>query len=190
MTPAIDLHDLTYLLSGTARQREAYAVIEELGLFRDLAAYTPALAGTVPLGIDVESSDLDIICRARDLVEFSDRVRLLYDHQEAFGLSRQRVRGVESVVARFWYEGWTFELFAQDVPVAEQYACLHLLVEERLLRLGGAAARDAIRELKRQGLKTEPAFARYFGLAGDPYEELARLARAGDEELRALAALP
>jgi hypothetical protein len=188
MTPAIDLHDLTYLLSGTPRQRQAYAVIEGLGLFRDLAAYTPALAGTVPLDIDIEGSDLDVICRAKDLEEFNGRVRRLYAHQEAFGLSRQRVRGVESVVARFWYDGWSFELFAQDVPVAEQYACLHLLVEERLLRLGGAAARDAIRELKRQDLKTEPAFARYFGIAGDPYEELARLARAGDEELAAVVA--
>ena len=75
-------------------------------------------------------------------------------------------------------------MFAQDVPVAGQFACLHLLVEDRLLRLASEAAREAIRQLKRDGLKTEPAFAHYFGLAGDPYEELARLAWAKEDELR------
>ena len=183
-TPAIALHDLTYLLAGTARQREAYVVLADSGVFQDLAPYTPALAGTVPLDLDVEGSDLDIICRAGDLAEFENRVRRLYGDQEAFVVRRLAVRGAESVVAGFSFNGWAFEVFAQDVPVAEQYACLHLLVEDRLLRIGGEPARDAIRELKRQGLKTEPAFARYFALAGDPYEELARLARVSDDELR------
>jgi hypothetical protein len=186
--PALDLHDLSYLAAGTPRQRQAYAAIERLGIMADLARYTPALAGTIPLDLEVEGSDLDVICGAADLTEFSDRVRSLYGHHEAFAIGRQPVRGVDSAVPGFWYAGWNFELFAQDVPVAEQYACLHLLVEDRLLRLAGETARGAIRELKRRGLKTEPAFARYFGLAGDPYEALARLARASEEELRAVAA--
>lgn len=173
----IDLHDLRYLQSGTARQRSAFAAIDRLGVMRDLAAYTPALAGTVPLDVDVETSDLDVICRAADLAEFGDLVRRLYGGLEGFALSRYRVRAVESVVSSFRHGGWGFEVFAQDVPVAEQWACLHLLAEARLLAAGGEAARGAIRALKRQGLKTEPAFARHFGLAGDPFEGLARLGR-------------
>jgi hypothetical protein len=175
----IDLHDLSYLLGGAPRQRAAFAAITEAGVMRDLAAFTPALAGTVPLGIDTEASDLDIICRAEDLAGFAGLVHQLYGNWEGFALSRYPVRGVESVVASFRHGGWGFELFAQDVPVAEQYACLHLLAEARLLAAGGEAAREAIRALKRQGLKTEPAFARHFGLAGDPYEALARLGRSG-----------
>jgi hypothetical protein len=175
----IDLHDLSYLQGGTPRQREAFAAIDEAGVMRHLAAYTPALAGTVPLGVDVEGSDLDIICRAADLAEFSGRVSRLYGGRDGFSLGWYPAGGVDSVVASFQHAGWGFELFAQDVPVAEQFACLHLLAEARLLAAGGDAAREAIRELKRQGLKTEPAFARHFGLAGDPYEELARLGRGG-----------
>jgi hypothetical protein len=59
-----------------------------------------------------------------------------------------------------------------------------MVVEARLLSIGGEEARREIRYLKRCGLKTEPAFARYFRLAGDPFEVLLELSRLGEEELR------
>ena len=180
----IDLFDLAYLGRGSERQRDALRAIESLGLWHDLAEHTPALAGTVPLGVDVEGSDLDVICRADDLSAFAERIRGLYGGREVFRCACCTVRGVESVVAGFRAEGWAFELFAQRAVVADQYACRHLVAEARLLALGGDAAREAVRALKRQGVKTEPAFARHFGIGGDPYEELARLAWATDEELR------
>jgi hypothetical protein len=186
--PGRNLHDIAYLANGTPKQRRAFAAIDAVGIFKDLRTFTPALAGTIPLGIDTASSDLDIICRAEHFTEFEDRVRSCYDHHEAFGHQRDVVRGVETVLAWFWYDGWEFELFAQDVPVAEQFACLHLRVEARLLALGGEAARAAIQELKRTGMKTEPAFALYFGIEGEAYLELARLAHADEAALRAIVA--
>jgi hypothetical protein len=59
-----------------------------------------------------------------------------------------------------------------------------MVVEARLLVIGGEEARREIRRLKRCGLKTEPAFARYFQLAGDPFEVLLELSRLSEEELR------
>ena len=44
-------------------------------------------------------------------------------------------------------------------------------------------AREAIRALKRDGLKTEPAFGQYFGIMGDPYAALLDLAALDDETL-------
>ena len=67
------------------------------------------------------------------------------------------------------------ELFGQPCPVQRQRACRHLIAEARLLALGGAEARDAIRKRKRSGMKTEPAFADYFRLEGDPYDVLEAL---------------
>lgn len=180
----IDLHDLSYLAEGTPRQRDALRVIRELRLWENLAAYTPALAGSVPLNIDVEGSDLDVICESYDFSSFERDLCTLGDPRD-IRVYRDVVRGVRSLLA--WYrfdDSWGIEVFAQPVPVARQFACLHLLAEARLLELGGKPARDSIRELKRQGLKTEQAFAAYFGIAGDPYDELARLAGEGDEEVR------
>src|SRR5262249_52808878 len=96
--------------------------------------------------------------------------------------------GEEFVVA--WlplHREWGVELFAEPVPVARQYACLHLLVEARLLVIGGEGARGAVPGLEIQGEGAEPAFAADFGIEGNPYEELARLADASDDELRRIA---
>ena len=59
-----------------------------------------------------------------------------------------------------------------------------MIAEARLLSLAGESAKQAIRALKKQGIKTEPAFARYFGLLGDPYETLYALADASEAKLR------
>jgi hypothetical protein len=177
--------DLAYLATGNDRQRRALVAIEVLGIFRDLAEFSPVLAGTVPLGIDLPGSDLDVLCCAADLADFKGHIGALYGALAGYRCWSGTVRGIPSVVANFTYSGWDFEVFAQPVAVEEQNGYLHLDVEARLLELGGESAREAIQELKRQGLKTEPAFARYFTLAGDPYETLARLARLEDAALRA-----
>jgi Domain of unknown function (DUF4269) len=59
-----------------------------------------------------------------------------------------------------------------------------MIVEARLLEMGGQDARRAIRQMKNAGLKTEPAFACYFKIKGDPYEALLELSSLSEEELR------
>lgn len=50
----------------TDRQRQAHETLSALRIFDVLAKYRPVLTGTVPLGLDVDSSDLDIVCEAQD----------------------------------------------------------------------------------------------------------------------------
>lgn len=177
-------HDLTYLTGGSDLQRRAAAALQDLGIFSTLAEHNPVLAGTIPLDLVVDSSDLDIICEARDLEAFARRLTSTYAHLPGFRLREKDVRGVRSVVASFEFRGFPVEVFGQAQPVSEQYAYRHMDVEARLLEIGGAAAREEIHRLKRGGLKTEPAFAHYFNLPGDPYEALLSLSLLGDEELR------
>jgi hypothetical protein len=183
-----DFWDLSYLHRGNERQRSAAAALADLGICRDLAAHTPLLAGTVPLDIDVPGSDLDVICHAADPDAFASCLVELYGRHPDFRVAAAVVNGIRSVVANFRHQSWPFEVFAQPLPVVRQNAYLHLIAEARLLAVGGEVAREGIRALKLQGLKTEPAFGRYFNLPGDPYVTLARLASAGEEELRAAVA--
>jgi ribosomal protein S18 acetylase RimI-like enzyme len=60
------------------------------------------------------------------------------------------------------------------------------VIEGRLLVIGGAALRERVRELKRAGVKTEPAFAQVLGLAGDPYAALLALEDWSTPRLRSL----
>lgn len=186
--------DPAYLLRGTERQQAAYRLLRELRLFEQLRDYTPVLVGTIPLGIDVAGSDLDIICEVHDLEGFAHRVASAFGHQPDFRLKRKRINGLPTVVAGFTAstEGYAFpvEVFGQPRPVTAQNAYRHMVVEARLLALGGEPARQAIRRLKQQGLKTEPAFARYFRLERDPYQALLELAALDDEALAALCREP
>lgn len=167
------------------RQHDALRVLHALGIPALLAAYAPTLAGTVPIGVDIESSDLDVLCHASNIDAFAADVRRLYSGESGFDLRRPEKAGIPSVVADFVRDGWPVQIFAQPVPVERQRGWLHLVAEARLLALAGPDVRAAIRALKRSGVKTEPAFARLFGLPGDPYETLAALAHANEATLRA-----
>jgi hypothetical protein len=59
----------------------------------------------------------------------------------------------------------------------------HLIVERRLLALGGRGFRTAVLALRQRGMKTEPAFAASLGLKGDPYLALLDLREQSDQSL-------
>ncbi|HBY92454.1 MAG TPA: DUF4269 domain-containing protein [Chloroflexi bacterium] len=183
----IDWCDHSYLRQGTERQRAVYRALQTPGVFTVLSDYTPVLVGTIPLDIDVEASDLDIICEVHDLILFERLVTRSFGDLEGFRVARKSIAGIQSLVANFNHGGFPVEIFGQARPVTGQNAYRHMLAEARLLAFWGEEARPAIRRLKRSGLKTEPAFVRYFNLVGDPYQVLLELALLSDEELRTVA---
>jgi hypothetical protein len=87
------------------------------------------------------------------------------------------------VISNFRVGKLPLELFAQSRPTEEQNAYRHMVAEARLLREGGEEALIAIRHMKQEGMKTEPAFGQYFHLDDDPYETLLTLADVSAEEL-------
>ena len=180
-----DWRDYSYLANGSLRQQAAYETLNGLRIGAVLRAYSPVLAGTIPLGVDVDESDLDIICEAHDVTAFARRLKRAFHHYPDFAIKKTEVDGLPTVIARFTSGDFVVEVFGQPRPVREQHAFRHMLVEARLLVMGGPSSADAVRKLKRQGLKTEPAFAQVFALEGDPYRALLLLADLDDHGLRA-----
>jgi hypothetical protein len=180
----IPWQDISYLKDGNARQRKAFRALQSLDILSILSEHTPVLVGTIPIAIDVEDSDLDVVCEAQDLATFEERVTSAFGRQKGFRIRKKLIKGVPSVVASFHHAGFRIEVFGQPQPVREQHAYRHMVVEARLLVLGGEAARQGVQSLKRAGLKTEPAFASYFHLTGDPYEVLLKLSRLSEDRLR------
>ena len=169
-----DWKNLHYLKLGTEQQQRAHRILAELDLWATLRDFDPVLAGTVPLALDVATSDLDVICEVplTEHIVFEQLLRNHYGDLPGFQVRRTRSRGRESLVSNFWYAGMPIELFGQAQPTMQQYAFRHLVVEHAILQIGGEAWRAAVLHLKQQGLKTEPAFASLLGLPGDPYEAL------------------
>ncbi|MGO4339158.1 DUF4269 domain-containing protein [Labrys sp. KB_33_2] len=152
-----------------------------------LHAYDPHIAGTPPLGVDLPTSDIDILCHAPDTLAFTRTVWETLAGAPAFSI-HQWIGGGRPVIATFTAEGWCFEIFASPQPVAEQAGWRHFVAERRLLTLGGALFRSRVMHHREAGLKTEPAFAAALGLKRDPYQALLDLERQKDGHLEALLA--
>jgi hypothetical protein len=91
---------------------------------------------------------------------------------------------IDTIIVKFDYKEQKLEIFGQTVPVQQQYAYRHMLVEYRLLRIGGKMAIEEIKKLKNKGYKTEPAFAHHFQITGDPYQILYDLYPLSDENIK------
>ncbi|WP_159451930.1 DUF4269 domain-containing protein [Hymenobacter roseosalivarius] len=182
--------DLHYLQTGSTRQQMAYDTLQNLGILNRLRDFNPVLAGTIPLGIDIASSDLDLLCAvaSADISHFTDLLRAHYAHLPDFALAQKTINLRSSVVCRFRYQDFVVEIFGQDCPIEAQHAFRHMVVEDRVLQAGGDMWRTAVRQLKEKGLKTEPAFAILLQLRGNAYEALLELEGKSVAELRALLA--
>lgn len=175
MKPPINFKNIEYLKLGNTRQKEVYAEIKRLHIFETLSSYHPILTGTIPIGIDLPESDLDIICYCENHSEFSKLLTENYGDQTGFNLYSRTINGVKSTIARFTTSSFEFEIFGQNIPTEEQNAYRHMLVENLILLEKGPEFRSKIIRLKLAGTKTEPAFAELLGLTGDPYQELLTL---------------
>ncbi|UGV28760.1 DUF4269 domain-containing protein [Rhodopseudomonas boonkerdii] len=163
--------------------------IHRTGILDLLAPFDPHVVGTLPLGIALPASDIDIVCHAPDLNEIADLIWQTFRSAKGFVMYRWVVKG-RPLIAQFEAEGWPFEIFAAADPVEDQAGWRHFKVEQRLLGLAGSVLHDRIMMFRMQGLKTEPAFAAALGLAGGPYESMNKLCDATDKELVEVLATP
>ena len=160
----------------------AALALQHADILGHLAEFDPVIAGTLPIAINTEQSDIDILCHAVDLSRFNDCVDSAfssYPHYRRHQRAPTKHVGVASVV-RF-----EVEIFATDCPSTAQYGFIHMLAEARILALLGPDFAKRVRALKRQNVKTEPAFAQLLRLSGDPYIGLAELANMSMDEMTA-----
>jgi predicted metalloenzyme YecM len=161
-----------------------FSALEESKVLKNFKKYTPFVAGTFPLGVYTEQSDLDILMCATNLNELSSELKAEYGHFEGFTSEHLNVDGLETLIVNFNLNKVPFEIFAQDKVVTKQKAYLHFHIEERLLKLGGDKLKKTIIEKRQNGLKTEPAFATSLGITGDAYNELLLLQKVAASKLR------
>lgn len=169
----IDFTRLDYLNSGNDKQKWVYRVLIDHHVFEKLQRFDPILTGTIPINIDVQASDLDIICCFASADDFKCHLQEAFGMAEDFKLFTPKRTG--AVAATFMLEGIVLEIYGQPVPVREQAAYRHMIIEYKILQEKGEAFRNQIIELKKQGIKTEPAFGKLLGIEGDVYENLLKL---------------
>lgn len=168
----INFENISYLKYGTHRQRKAYQALTKHKILLKLECFQPILVGTIPINIDIESSDLDIICYFTDRQEFQNVIMTHFSGERNFTITEHRNPTSLMTIANFFVDDFEIEIFGQNTPTKQQFAYRHLIIEHKLLNKHGEVFRQQIIELKQQGHKTEPAFAIALNLTGDPYMEL------------------
>jgi len=160
------------LKTGAPAQRAAWRVLTALGILDALAPFHARLVGSIPIDVDIPGSDLDIICQADDLDALAQLLKERYGRLSRFRIAFKTRYNHPVLVCEFEYGGFPIQVYGSPTPVERQRGWVHMAAEAHLLAQGGEKAREAVRALKRTGMKTEPAFAQVFGLSGDPYETL------------------
>lgn len=163
------------------RMERAQQVLPEHGIISAFAAFTPVLAGTIPLGIDAATSDLDVLCKVCDHTFFGALSHEVFSPYRDFSLYSTAVNGQATTICNFVCADFPIEIFGQDLPVEQQYAYKHMVVDARLLDCADARAEEAIHAMKSEAVPTEVAFGVYVALEGDPYQAVLQLDGAPDE---------
>lgn len=168
----IDFNSIAYLQQGSEVQQQVYHTLTSHRVLELLDGFTPVVVGTFPLDIAIETSDIDIACQFEDVAVFQSIVHAHFACCEGFKDFVFEMREQQTYVANFVLDDFPIELFAQAIPVSAQYGYRHMLIEHEILQEQEPIFKAQIIALKREGIKTEPAFAKLLGLTGDPYESL------------------
>lgn len=163
-----DFLDMSYLKTGNERQQKAFQILKQNSLFDHLKEFSPVLAGTIPIEIDMEESDLDIICEVKDFEKFRSKLQKLFPETEA---KERLINGERTMILNTALEDFPVEIFGQNLPVKQQNAYRHMIVEAHILEQKGDDFKNEIIRLKKSGIKTEPAFGLLLNLE-NPYEDL------------------
>lgn len=168
----IDFSTIEYLKSGNERQILTYKTLTKNKVLEVLIEFDPILVGTIPINIDIENSDLDIICFWQNKNHFIEKVTFLFKNKSDFTIRETVINQHESIVANFKLDDFEIEIFGQNIPTKNQNGYRHMIIEYQILESRDENFRQEIIKLKQNGYKTEPAFAKLLGLKNDPYIEL------------------
>lgn len=177
--------NIEYLKKGNDKQRKSYDILNEIEIFEVLKKYDPILVGTIPIGIDVAKSDLDIVCYSKNLVEIEKIIIEKYSDYKKFSINREKI--LENIlVINFFQRDVEIEIYISNIPSKKTNGYRHMTVENRFLKLSNEKLKENIISLKKSGIKTEPAFSRLLNILGNPYEKLLEFENCEDKEIEKL----
>lgn len=71
----IDFSTIEYLKNGNQKQIKAFEVLSQNNILTNLTEFDPILVGTIPINIDIETSDLDIECYWKNKTDFTAKLK-------------------------------------------------------------------------------------------------------------------
>lgn len=173
--------NISYLKNGNPRQQKVYQILKETEILERLSDFSPIVVGTIPLAIDIPTSDLDIVCQFDESKEEIEKI--LIDYYGDYHRFKITQMGIDAYAYNFWVNDCEIEVYASKVPTERSNSYRHLLIGERLLNLYGDSFKEKVIQLKKEGYQTERAFSKLLNLKGEIYETIFIVEDFTDEEL-------
>ena len=167
-----DFLNIEYLKNGDTTQKKVYKTITKFNLIEQLRQFNPILVGTFPLGINIETSDIDIIGSTNNFSDTFDYLVKNFSEFHDFKIQLNDQNQTKYILCSFWIKRFRIEIFLENKNPKEQVAYKHMLIEANILNQKDENFKQEIIDLKNKGLKTEEAFALLLGLEGDPFQKL------------------
>jgi len=168
----IDFTTIAYLENGNEIQQKTFRIISEYNILQKLESYHPLVVGTIPINIDIENSDVDIILQTNNVEKLKDIILLYFQQFDDFSVVINEKDSEKILVSNFTIDNLPFEIYASSIPTDNQNGYLHMLKEYEILQHLGEDFRKDVIHLKENGYKTEPAFCKLLNIEGNPYIEL------------------
>jgi predicted metalloenzyme YecM len=132
----------------------------------------PLVVGTLPLGISVAGSDIDVVMESSDFEHTHGELKKAYGKFDEFELFSSRNDQGGYLCCRFKVHNTQVEFFVQDKHPTLQRGYNHYNIEEQLLKVGSEEFRLKLVEQRKQGIKTEQSYCNVLGISGDPFINL------------------
>jgi hypothetical protein len=129
----MDFDNIEYLKIGNEKQKCVYHLLIRYQILAILCPFDPIVVGTIPIEIDIESSDIDIICYVIDEREFIEKVTSSFSDKKGFKLKQHCGPDHNAVLANFRVDGFAIEIFGQNLPTRQQVSYKHMLIEYNVL---------------------------------------------------------
>jgi len=107
----INFNSIDYLKYGNLKQQLAYDILTENHILKDLQEFDPVLVGTIPIDIDIENSDMDIICCWTNKNNFVQVLTRLFTDKTDFKINLNEE--LNYITANFTIGNFEIEIFGQ-----------------------------------------------------------------------------
>lgn len=141
------------------------------------------ITGTIPLNIQNEYSDIDV-CFQYQPNQAISILEFIQSFQEWVQNPKLSIKN-NVYVFNFIFNNLNFEFYFSPEALFKQNSYVHLLIEQRLLKIFGSNLSQTIKELKKHH-HTELAFAKAIGLEtneNDAFHDLLKLQNLSDLEI-------
>lgn len=164
-----DFLNINYLKIGNEVQQNVFHLLQYHHILEKLDEYKPIVVGTIPIEINIENSDIDIIGESSDFEKAEHHLTEHFSHYLEFKINHQTTNNESCLTCNFNIDSFEVEIYLENKNPTKQNAYRHMLIEAKLLEKFDESFKNKIIKLKKDGYKTEPAFAKLLDLKGNPY---------------------